>query len=160
MNARTPKTSLRTEAASSDGSLNFLADLARQQMSVASDASCAMLRGFDAMRKIHEQAAHDTSARHQVVAQKLHGTVQPFDLMTLQTGLLRNDLESATQYWQQLAATALEMQTEMIGCASHLVDAETALETAAALEPFDMLPGVSSLFALQPGAASPQARKS
>lgn len=150
MSAKTPRAAPAREA---PAPWNFLADLSRQQLSVATDASCAMFRGFEAMRNIQQQAAHDASARHEAAAQKLHGsTCQPADLMAIQAALLRDDLESATRYWQQLAATALEMQTEMMGCTSHLLDSETALETVSALEAFDMFPGVKSLLALKPSA--------
>ncbi len=124
---------------------DFFADLGRQQMSVAAEASNALMRGFDAMRKLQEQAAHDAAERHAAVARKLQGASQPFELMTIQAASVRDDLESATQYWQQLAATALEMQTEVMGCASHLLDSESALEAASALEALDMIPGMSSL---------------
>lgn len=148
MSAKTPRAAPAREARGKNPApRNFLADLSRQQMSVATDASCAMFRGFEAMRKLQEQTAHDTSARHEAVAQKLQGASQPADLMAIQAALMRDDLESAAQYWQQLAAAALEMQTEMMGCASHFVDSETALETASALEAFDMVPGLNSWFA-------------
>lgn len=129
---------------------NFLADLGRQQLCVATDASCAMLRGFQAMRKIQEEAAQQASARQKAAAKQMHTSCQPSDLLALQVGLLRDEVESATRYWQQLAATALEMQTEMMGCASHLVDSDAALEAASALESFDRIPGVTSLFPLKP----------
>jgi hypothetical protein len=125
---------------------NFLSDLGRQQMSVCTEASSAMIRGFDAMRKLQEQAAHDATERHAAVARKLQGASQPLELMTIQAASMRDDLESATQYWQQLAATTLEMQTEVMGCASHLLDSESALEAASAVEALDMIPGMSSLF--------------
>lgn len=129
---------------------NFFADFGRQQLSVATDASCAMLRGFQAMRKIQEEAAQQATARQQAAAEKLHTSCQPTDLLALQAGLLRDEVESAAHYWQELAATALEMQTEMMGCASHLVDSDAALEAASALESFDMIPGVTGLFPLKP----------
>jgi hypothetical protein len=122
---------------------NFIADLGRQQMSVAADASSALFRGFEAIRKIQQQAAHTAAQRHQAVAQRLHGGCAPADLMAIQSDLLSGDLKSATQYWQDLAATAMEMQTEMMGCASHLVDSEAALQAVSALE---RLPGMSSFF--------------
>jgi len=157
---RTPRAAPPREAAFAPAAgANLLGDLGRQQMSVATDASCAMFRGFEAMRRIQEQAAHHASTRHQAAAKKLHGTCDPGDLMAIQAGLLRDDLESATQYWQQLAATALEMQTEMIGCASRLLDSEAALETAAALEPLDLLPGAGSLFGGKPAGSARRARK-
>ena len=151
MSAKSTRATPAREAGRQEpASWNFLTDLSRQQLSVAADASSAMIRGFEAMRKIGQQTAHDASARHKAVAQKLHGTCQPADLMTIQAGLLRDDLESATQYWQQLAATVLEMQTEMMGCTTHLLDSETALETVSVLEAFDMFPGANSWFAPKP----------
>lgn len=160
MSAKNPRASPAPAASPNEAaSWNFLTDLGRQQLSVATDASCAMLRGFEAMRKIQQQAAHHASTRHEAVAQKLHNPCEPADWMAMQAGLLRDDLESATQYWQQLAATALEMQTEMMGCASHLLDSESALETAAALEPLDMFPGVTRLFPRKPIGSAQRARK-
>jgi phasin protein len=148
MSAKTSRAVATREARRQEpASWNFLTDLGRQQLSVAADASCAMLRGFEAMRRIQQQTAHDASARHEAVAQRLHGACQPADLITIQAGLLRDDLESASQYWQQLTATVLEMQTEMMGCTTHLLDSETALETVSALEAFDMFPGANSWFA-------------
>jgi phasin family protein len=153
MSAKSPRAAPAREAGRKElASWNFLADLGRQQLSVATDASCAIFRGFEAIRKIQEQVAHDISARHQAIAQKLHGARQPADLIAMQAALVRDDLESATQYWQQVAASALETQTEMMGCASHLLDSDTALETVSALEAFDMVPGMNSLFALKPNA--------
>jgi hypothetical protein len=61
------------------------------------------------------------------------------------------------QYWQQVAGAALEMQTEMMGCATHLLDSETLLESAAALEAFDKLPGANLLFPFSPGARKSRA---
>lgn len=130
---------------------DFLTDLSRQQLSVATEASGAVLRGLNTMRTIQERAARQASARHEAAARQLRHSCQPTDLMALQLGLLRDDMQGAAQYWQELAATALEMQTEMMGCASHLVDSDAALEAASALEAFDQLPGVASFF--KPAAA-------
>jgi hypothetical protein len=147
MNANTIKTApARAAFATAAAPWNFIADLGRQQMSVAADASCALFRGFEAIRKIQQQAAHTAAQRHEAVAQRLHGGCAPADLMAIQSELLSSDLKGATQYWQDLAATAMEMQTEMMGCASHLVDSESALEAVSAMEHLEGLPGMSTFF--------------
>ena len=95
-------------------------------------------------------------------------TSAPADLMTIPFGLLQDDLQSATRYWQELAAAALETQTEMMGCAGHLLNTDTALETASAVEALDAIPGVSQLFPRRPartrraslGRAPPDLRRS
>ena len=69
----------------------------------------------------------------------------------MQAGLLQADWQSANRYWQDLAGTALEMQVEMMGCASHLLDSETALESVSAVEALDAFPGMKALFPFTPG---------
>ena len=126
--------------------LGILADLGRQQMCVAAEASGAMLRGFETMRRIQQEAARDASARHEAVAGKLHDARALADLLAAQAELLQADWQSANRYWQDLAGTAIEMQAEMMGCASHLLDSETALESVSAIETFDALPIMKALF--------------
>jgi hypothetical protein len=151
MNAKTIKTAKASPAsaalASAAAPWNFFADFSRQQMSVAADASCAMFRGFEAIRKIQQQAAHTAAQRHEAVAERLHANCAPADLMAIQSELLAGDFKNATQYWQDLAATAMEMQTEIMGCTSHLVDSEAALEAVSAMEHLEGLPGMSTFFA-------------
>jgi hypothetical protein len=148
MNAKPIKAAPARDAfASAAAPWNFIADFGRQQMSVATDASAAMFRGFEAIRKIQQQAAHGAAQRHEAVAQRLHGSCAPADLMAIQSELLSGDLKGATQYWQDLAATAMEMQTEIMGCTSHLVDSEAALEAVSAMDHLQALPGMSTFFA-------------
>lgn len=140
------RTAAREAASAPFAPLNTLADIGRQQMCVAAEASSAMLRGFETMRRIQQQAAHEASARHQAVAEKLQGDCAPADLMAMQASLLQADWQSASQYWQDLAGTALEMQVEMMGCASHLMDSDAALESVSAVEALDAWPGMKALF--------------
>jgi hypothetical protein len=124
-------------------------DCARQQAVVVAESACAMFRGFEAMRKIQEEAAHQASLRHSEAAQKLRGSCQPADLMAVQSELLRFDIDAAGRYWQQLAAAAFEMQTEIVGCASHLIDSEAMLEgSSAALDAMQLkIPGLDAFLA-------------
>jgi len=138
---------------------NFFADFSRQQMSVAADASCALFRGFEAMRKVQQQAAHTAAQRHEAVAQRLHAGCAPADLMAIQSELIAGDFKGATQYWQELAGAAMEMQTEIMGCTSHLVDSEAAIEAVSAMGHLDALPGVSDFFVKKMnGTAAPRPR--
>lgn len=108
----------------------WMADWTRQQMAVAAAGAGAMLRGFEAMRRIGEETAQETSQRHLAVAEKLRGQTQPVELIAAQTELLRIDMEGAARYWQQVTATALEMNTEVLGCTAQLVDTEAVLAAA------------------------------
>jgi len=134
---------------------DFLADFGREQLAVMMEASAAMFRGFEAMRGIQQQAAQQASARHESAANRMRATCGPHDLMTIPFGLLQENLQSATRYWQEFAAAALETQTEIMGCAGHLINTDAMLETASAVEAFEAIPGVSQLF---PRRAAPGSR--
>jgi len=159
MNAKTLKTAPANDALpKASAPWDFFADFSRQQMSVAADASSAMLRGFEAMRKVQQHAAATAAQRHEAVAQRLHGACAPADLMAIQSELLAGDFKGATQYWQELAGAAMEMQTEIMGCTSHLVDSEAALEAVSAMGHLDNLPGVSDFFVKKMNGAAARPR--
>lgn len=109
---------------------NFWADLGRQQLTVATESACAMFRGFEAMRRIQEEAAQQASERYEAAVERMREPCEPSDLLAIQTDLLRFDVQGATRYWQQLAAAVLEMQTEMLGRATELVDTDVVFGAA------------------------------
>ena len=111
-----------------DGALawNWAFDWGRQQMAVAAEGASMMYRGFEAMRRVQEQTAHHAAERHAEIAERMRARTPPADLIALQSQLLRDDLEDATRYWQQLAAAAMEMNSQLLGCATQLVDTEDA----------------------------------
>lgn len=137
----------------------FLADLGRQQLAVATDAACALLRGSEAMRAIQHQAAHEASLRHQAAAQKLHGSCEPADLLAIQSDLLSFDLQGATQYWQQITAAALQSQVEMMASATHLLDSEQGGALKSAVKSFQAaITSGNGFFAGKPAATAPPTR--
>ena len=109
-------------AATPEAAWNAASDLPRQQLSLATESACAMFRGFEAMRKIQEKAAHQALQHYSRAAEKLKEASEPAQLMQIQADLMRFDLESATQYWQQLGAVAADMQREWMACYTHLAD--------------------------------------
>ncbi len=119
------------------------AELGRQQLAVATESGAAMFRGFETIRKIQEEAAHEASTRHAAAAEKLRDSRDPALIVQVQSELLHFDFASACQYWQQLAAATMEMQAEMIGCACHLIDSEAILESTAAVA---AMPDLSNFF--------------
>jgi len=113
---------------------NMLAEAGRQQVAVATGCATEMFRGFEAMRKVQEDAAHAAAQRHAAMAEKLKSPCGPQDLMALQAELMQFDVSSATRYWQELGAAAVEMQTRMMGCCGQLVDNQALLEAASAFD--------------------------
>lgn len=107
--------------ASGPGALN---DLPRQHLAATAQACCAVFRGFEAIRRIQHQAAHEAFTHHQELAKQLEQPCSPSELVALQAELLRVDVEGATQYWQQLASAMLEMQRDLLGSATSAVQKE------------------------------------
>jgi hypothetical protein len=139
--------------------LELMADFGREQLAVTMEASGALLRGVQAMRAIQQQAAQAASARHSSAARDLRGMSGAADLFTVPVDLWQGDLAAATRYWQELAAAALEMQTEIIGSAcAHVFDTQTALETASAVHALETTAG-AGLQVQRPGAAARRARR-
>ena len=124
MNAKTPRSAPAPKTATTRPEpFNFFTDLSRQQLVLATESACALFRGSQAVRKIQQQAAHQALLQYESTAEKLRASGEPAQLLAIESALLRINLQEASQYWQQLAATALQTQVEMLGCASHLLDA-------------------------------------
>jgi len=123
-----PKSSHPTSAHEMFGSdlphLTCLAGLARQQLSVASENASALFHGSEALRKIQLDTAHEASVRYAKAAKKMLTPCQPAELLAFQTELLRADMQSASQYWQQLTTAMLQTQKEIMTNASHVINNE------------------------------------
>lgn len=126
---------------------NLLADLGRQQLAMKAEMTSALCRGIEAVRRIQQETAQQASARHGEVVQKLKGSCQPADLLALQSELLRLDLQSAGQYWQQLAVVALQTQKEMMGSMSHMLSRENGGGVKSAMQALQsVIPPMASSF--------------
>jgi hypothetical protein len=131
--------------------VDLVADFGREQLALAMDASGALLRNVQAIRTIQQQAAHEASMRHRSAARDLRARCDAVDLFAVPVALLQGELAAATRYWQDLAAAALEAQTEIVGSAcAHLFDAQTVLESAAAVDSLEKTPGGARIGATVP----------
>lgn len=108
----------------------WAADFSRQQSAVAAEGAAAVVRGLEAMRRIQEETARQVMQRPLVAMEKLRTASQPVELFAVQAELLRTDMETATRYWQQLTAAAMEMNSEVLASTAHLVDADVVLAVA------------------------------
>lgn len=120
-------------------------DVPRQQMAAAMRASCALFRGFEAMRRIQQKTAHQALSHHQAVAERLSEPCQPLELLALEADVLRFDLQGAAQYWQQLGVVMLEMQRELLAGVSASAQAEGE-DASAATAGFAPMPGLPPFF--------------
>lgn len=107
-------------------------DWATQQFAVAGESAAVLFRGLEAMRRIQAQALQQVAERRTATAGRLRDGAVP-DVLALQAGLLRQDLENVTQCWQALATTAAETCAELWASSMHLVNTEDAFGAAARL---------------------------
>lgn len=129
-------------------SWGLFADLGRQQLAVFTEIASTLFRSSETMRKIQQQAAHHASLRHEAATKKLRADCSPADLLGIQAELLRFDTAEASQYWQQLAATAQQAQVEIMTCTSHLPNNQLGNNLQSTLNAFQAtLPLVNGFFA-------------
>lgn len=125
----------------------FFADISRQHLAAAMNSTSALYRGRENLRKIQQETAHQASVRYGEAAQKLSGHCQLSDVLPIQSELLRGDLQSAGQYWQQMMAAALQTQKEMMTSMSGMLDADKVVGVKSALEVFQAaIPALASSF--------------
>ncbi len=105
---------------------------------LSTESADVMRRGFEAIRMINERAVQSALARYATAAEQMKVQRQPMDLLALPTDLMRSELEGATRYWQELGGAAMEMQAELLGCSSHLVDSDALLQATHALDALPM----------------------
>jgi hypothetical protein len=107
-----------------------------QRMAVAEEGARIMVRGYEAMRKAQEQAGKRAFERHAAALKELGDAADPTQRLMLQAQLFNVDLEGASNYWKEVGAAAMEMQSEMLGCCSHLVESDSMLQATAAFDHF------------------------
>lgn len=136
MSTRTPGTTAAHPAAGAG--IQGWNDLPRQQMAAAAQAYCAIFRGFEAIRRTQQKAAHQALAHHQVLLEKLQEPCRPMDLVAIQAEMVRFDVQGAAIYWQQLAGELVAMQRDLMGSAVPATDTAGGGHKAAAagLNPF------------------------
>lgn len=103
--------------------LTVLSDMTRQQLTMMTEAACAVLGSSEALGKIQQQAAHQASVRHQAAAESLRSEVEPMEVLSIQSDLMRQDMQEAAQYWAQLASTVMRGQLDMMGRMGNILNA-------------------------------------
>ena len=126
---------------------NFLSELGRHQLALAVDGTTALCRSSEALRKIQQYAAHEASVFHEETAQRLFVSCQPAELVAIQSELLRFTMQSAGKYWQQIAASVMQTQVEMIKSVTHVLEREKDTGTKSPMQVLQsVMPPLASSF--------------
>lgn len=100
---------------------NLMADMGRRQMAMATESTCALLRGVEALRTLQQQMAHQALAQHEAAAEKLLKPCDSHDLLSVQSALVQSNIQSVLQYWQQLGASVLKTQVGLMDGSKQLL---------------------------------------
>jgi hypothetical protein len=83
-------------------------------MAVCTEATCAVLQGFEHLRGIQAQAAHQALQRHQAAVDQLLQPCDPAGVVALQTRLAHENMQEAVRYWMELGHAAMEMNQQVM----------------------------------------------
>ena len=136
---------------------NFFSNLGREQYAIAMENACIWFRSRETLRQVQQQAAHQALIIHEAAAKELRDTSGPADLVTVQSDLMSFYLEGPSQYWQQVATTALQTQIEMMASVNHMFAGKTGESRKWALNNFQAaLPASDESFDGKPNGSAGQ----
>lgn len=122
--ASTPEASIpMLDAAASSGFA-----LAQQQMQSLMALADLVLKRAEELRRCQLDAAQQARKRHDKARADVASAVNPTELLNVQAEMLRDDLESASQYWQRMASICTAAQAETL---EHFARSATQLGRAA-----------------------------
>lgn len=87
---------------------------AQEQLQAAMTLADVVFKGAEDIRRVQLEAAHHAHERHGKALAEVAAATSPNELLKLQAELLRDDLETAGQYWQQITAACAQLQTEAL----------------------------------------------
>lgn len=99
----------RADSASAESAGFALAQEQVQSMMALADL---VLKRAEELRQCQLEAAQETRRRHDKARADIASTANPTELLHVQADLLRDDLESARQYWQRLASICTAAQAD------------------------------------------------
>jgi hypothetical protein len=126
----TPRNPSPADAPAAPAAWNWATDLVHRQFALGSQGAAVMVRGFDAMRKIQDQATQQAVQRHTEAARGLGAPGRSIDAFAIQSELLRGDMEDAARCWQRLMGEALEVGNGLAACATRLVNTDDVFAAA------------------------------
>jgi hypothetical protein len=102
------------EAAAGAADQTGMTEIARQQLSMAVDATSVLYRATEAVQQIQHQMTQRAALRYQQMADKLRAATSPAEVFAIQSSLFTSGMQEATQYLQDLAAASMKMQGDIM----------------------------------------------
>lgn len=141
MASRNPKTSAaRASAPAASVPLFATAEstgfaMAQEQMQSLMGLADLVLKRAEELRKCQLETAHLTRRRHDKARADVASAASPTELLHVQSELLRDDLEGASQYWQRMASICTAAQAETLDHITRAASQLGRVATAAGAAP-------------------------
>lgn len=103
---------------------------AQEQLQAAIALADLVFKGAEEIRRTQLEAAHHAHERHEKALAEVASAANPNELFKLQAELLRDDLETAGQYWQQIASAMSQLQAQALSLMSRSGTVEPAPQAA------------------------------
>jgi phasin family protein len=105
-----------TDPASQDSTPQDAAafSFAQEQLQAAITLADLVFKGAEDIRRAQLAAAHHAHERHEKALAEVSSAANPNQLFKLQAELLRDDMETAGLYWQQITTAVAHLQTEAL----------------------------------------------
>jgi hypothetical protein len=87
---------------------------AQNQLAEVAEATAVIYSATESIQQINQQLTQRAALRHKQIADRLRQASNPAELLAIQSEMITSGLQEAAQYWQDLAAAALKVQTEMM----------------------------------------------
>ncbi|MDQ3060051.1 MAG: phasin family protein [Pseudomonadota bacterium] len=91
-----------------------LTSQARNQLAEVAEATSVMYNATESIQQINQQLTQRAALRHQQIADRLREANSPVELLAIQSTMFTSGLQEAAQYWQDVAAATLKVQSEMM----------------------------------------------
>jgi Phasin protein len=137
----------RKNSDTESGQSNFLMEMGRHQLALVAEGARALCCRSEALRKIQQEAAHDASVFHAETGERLFSLRDPGELMSIQSELMRFALSSASNYWRQIIANAMNTPVDMMACIGQVLQSEKEHGVKTPLEAFQsVIPPLANSF--------------
>jgi phasin family protein len=144
-----------TNIASQDSTAQDAAafSFAQAQLQAAITLADLVFKGAEDIRRAQLEAAHHAHERHEKALAEVSSASNPNQLFKLQAELLRDDMETAGLYWQQITTAVAHLQTEALSLMARNQAAAGGGFARLAARPLGGLPAQAAVAQVEPADA-------
>lgn len=109
MTTRTTRTSAHRDSEKFSGQEQIASQLAE-----VAEVTSVLYSATESLQQINQQLTERAALRQHQLAKKLREAQSPTELLSLQSTVFTEGMQEAAHYWQEVAAAAMKMQSDMM----------------------------------------------